>query len=274
MGPGAQAPVPSVNLRTFIRPADYLATVYADPQPGAGYLFYPEDRVKIEILLSNASSVPVSIQVNSDPSTHIAFRAEDGPDRSTYVQRERWSVSGDLHTYGDGVAQVDVAPGTSFVLQPHANLVIPIDLGQAANWPSGVVVLLADVSLECRPTCRIVPHSNAFRFEVRTTFDRIDRMERAYRRALRSLFADDLDGTERALARIDAEYSNSVMSLYMRATVAERRGNRMNALRFYRAVEAALLSRSDAIAVRKLGVEIDEFLHAIRVSIQRLEAAR
>lgn len=274
MGLEAQAPVPPVNLRTFIRPADYLATVYTDPQPDYAYLFYPEDRVTVEILLSSASSVPVSIQLNSDPATHIAFRAEEGPDRSTYIQRERWSVSADLHTYGDGVAQVDVAPGTSFVLQPHANLVFPIDLGQAANWPSGVVVLRADVSLECRPTCGIVPYSNEFRFEVRTAFDRMDRMERAYRRALRSLFANDLDGAERALARIDAEYNNSVMSLYTHATVAERRGNRMNALRFYRAVEAALLSRSDAIAVRKMGVEMDESLYAVRVSIQRLEAAR
>ena len=81
-------------------------------------------------------------------------------------------------------------------------------------------------------------------------------------------------GAELALQALDAEDGNTAMGLYLHARVAERRGQRIAAQKYYRNAEAVLLTRSDAPDVRKMGTGVDEFLHAIRYSIRRLEAAR
>lgn len=99
-------------------------------------------------------------------------------------------------------------------------------------------------------------------------------MERGYRRGLQAFLAQDWDGAELALQALDAEDGNTATGLYLHARVAERRGQRIAAQKYYRNAEAALLTRSDAPDVKTMGTGVGEFLHVIRSSIRRLEAAR
>jgi hypothetical protein len=253
---------------------DYLAAVYAVPAAGADYLFYPEETVQFEALLLNKGSVPVTIRMSADPSTHISLSTRSALSDSTPLTRQAWTVASDqIRIRPRDSTEVLVGAGSSVVLHPDAALIIPITINDAAKWPIGSVIVAADWSLECEPACAVVPHSNVFRFEVRTTLDRIDRMESGYRRALRAFLAADWDGAEHALRLLDAEDSNTATGLNLHALVAERRGHRVAAHEYYRSAEAAL-SRSDAPDVKNMGSSFDEFLNTIRSSIRRLENVR
>lgn len=270
----AQQPLPAVKLRTYIGPADYLAAVYAEPAAGANYLFYEEDPAGFEVGLVNKSSDPVSVRLDSQPSTHVALRIANPLGGSQAVARESWTMSSaGIRMHDDRGPDIPVAAG-SVVLQPDASLVFPIDFTRSAEWPRGAVALTADISLGCEPACAVEPFSNVFRFEIRATLERIDRIEQAYRRALRALLLKDLDAAEGALQALEAEHSNSLMALFLHARVAHQRGNRISALTYYRAAEATLLARSDALAMKRMGTGLDDFLHTIRTSIRWLETAK
>lgn len=267
----AQQPPPA-KLRTYVSPLEYYSPAYAVPAAGAAYLFYPGDTVQFEVAVVNKDSIPVAIQLGADPSTHLSLGLRAPAGDSTPITRQAWTLALDhVRLRPREAAEVLVAAGSSVVLHPDAALILPIAFSDTATWPTGLAVVSADVSLTCEPKCAVVPHANLFHFEARTTLDRIDRMETQYRRALRGLFAPDLDDAERALQALDAEDGNTASGLSLHGRVAERRGDRRAALNYYRAAEAALLSRRNGPDTKNMGTSFDDFLHNIRSSIRRLE---
>lgn len=271
----ARAQQPPVKLRTYYSPLHYLADVYAAPAAGAAYLFYPDELVQFEALVINKGTVPLAIRTSADLATHLSFGSRGSVGEPIQLPRDAWTLAADdVRIRPPEAADVPVAAGSSVVLHPDAALIFPIAFKPGITWPSGVVSVVIDFSFRCEPECTVVPFSNLFRFEMRTTLEPLDRMETAYRRALRAFFDKDWDAAERALQTLYAEAGRTPTGLHLHGRVAEARGDSIAALRHYRAAEAGLLA-GDAPDVKKRSTSfLDDFLHTIRSSIRRLAAAK
>jgi hypothetical protein len=264
-----------VQLHTYYSPLNYLATAYAMPAAGAPYVFYPDDVVQFEAKLINKGTVPVSIQMRADPSTQISLSTRTRLGESTPLPRDTWTVASDeIRIQPSDATEVLVAAESSVVLHPGAALTFPLAFAPAATWPSGLVTVAIDFSLECQPVCTVVPFSNLFRFEVRTTLDRVDRMETEYRRALRAFFDRNWDAAERALQALYREGGATPTGLHLNGRIAEARGERTVALRHYRSAEASILAGGAPDVKNRSTSFIDDILHTVRSSIRRLEAVK
>jgi hypothetical protein len=249
--------------------------VYAEPAAGANYLFYPEDPASFELALVNGSSTPVSIRLGSEPVTHLTLRLPDSHGGSHAVGRQSWSLSSAGVRIRDHRApDIPVSAGSAIVLQPDASLVFSVDLEPSAEWPRGVSELTADISIPCEPTCAVKPHANVFRFELRTKLERIDRIEQAYRRALRAFLVKDWDAAERALKALQAEHNDSLMAQYLYGRVAQDRGNTVRAVAYYRAAEATLRARSDVLMPGMSSSAFDDLLGGIQAAIRSLQTRK
>lgn len=263
---------PVAKLRTYVSPVDYLAPEYAAPLPGAAYLYYPGERIRVDVQAVNRSNVPVRIALPTDLSRVLTleFGAENtSPNR---LAQGEWTVLSNLRVRQTGVPEMMVPAGSSLVLQPEATLVIPIEFDGSVRWPAGAVNVTMNVSLPCQAACAVVAHSNVFRFELRQTLQQADRMERHYRRALTAFMNSDLDAASQALRDLDGEKPGTVMALYLHALVAEKAGHGDEALRLFRQAEAALLVASPANGQQQIGqTRRDDLLSAVRAMIGRLE---
>ena len=69
---------PVAKLRTYVSPVDYLAPVYANPLPGATYLFYPGERVRVDVQVVNRSD---QHRVANGPLACVDAGRRDGEDQ-------------------------------------------------------------------------------------------------------------------------------------------------------------------------------------------------
>ena len=266
---------PVAKLRTYVSPVDYLAPEYVDPLPGATYLFYPGDRVRVDVEVVNTSTVPVSIALPTDLSRVLTLDLAAEKTSPARLAHGEWTVPANLRVRENGAPETIVPEGSSLVLQPEAGLVIPVEFDASVKWPAGVVNMTVGVSLPCQSACAVVAHNNVFRFEVRQTLQQADRIERHYRRALRAALNNDLDAASQALRDLDGESAGTVMALYLHGVVAEKAGHGDEALRFFRQAEAALMVDSPTNGEQQIGkTRRDDLLSTVRATIGRLEKGR
>lgn len=191
------------------------------------------------------------------------------------LRHDQWTVGRELTVSQSGAPEMIVAGGSRVVLQSGARLVIPVEFDQSVRWPAGVLSTTIHVSLSCESACSVVPHSNVFRFEVRQTLQQSDRIERHYRRAVTGVLGKDVDAASQALRDLDAESPGTVMALYLHGQLAEREGNRGEALRVLRQAEATLMTGSVANGQRQMSqTRRDDLLSTLRAMIERLAHAK
>lgn len=272
---GQPSDSPVATLRTYVSPVDYLASEYAAPLPGAAYLFYPGERIRVDVEVVNRSNVAVSIALPMDLSRVLTVDLAAEKTAPLRLAQSEWTVPPDLRVRQRGAPEMTVPVGSNLVLQPEASLVIPMEFEESIRWPAGAVSVIMGVSLPCQAACAVVPHSNVYRFEVREALQQADRMERHYRRALKAALNSDLDAASQALRDLDGESPGTVMALYLHALVAGKAGNGDEALRFFRQAEAALMVASPTNGQQQIGqTRRDDLLSRVRAMIGRLEKGR
>src|SRR5215471_14134271 len=267
-GTSVQAQPSGVVLETYVSPVDYMHAVYASPAENADYLFFAGDPVSFDLSVHNSGNAPVSIRLNSDLWSQLALVGSSPFIKLKPLKREAAQVGSNARVREPGSGpDMPVTGDTGIILNPTASLVVPVSLRLGTEWRGGGIHVEADVSLTCTPSCVVKPHSNVFRLEVRDATSQADRMEIAYRRALRGMLAGDLGAAEQALKTLDSERVISPSALYLHGLVAERRGDRTAALTYYRAADAAMRSRSNPVELARMGSGFDDFLWVLQSKI-------
>ncbi len=264
----------TVELRTFFRPADYIAPQFADPpMSGASYLFFDGESVSFDVIVSNRDT-PVRVRRASLDDVQLSV-STDGGRNSTALGGNTWSVDAPVIQLA-GAADLELDGGTWFDLPVNAVVAWHVQLSrEMSSRQHGLVEITATAALACETPCRAVPGSNVFRYERRKIATEREMLEQHYRVALMAYREGRYSEADDALSDLFKLYPVSVVGYTMRARIAEKMGRRDVAISAYNRVISLLTNGSDKILLEHTSAKVArELLATTRGQVAALRDVR
>lgn len=242
------------KLRVYVAPVEYYNNAFSEsPPPGYEYLFLTGERVSFDVVAVNTGPDPLLIRLERDAAIHLSLSRGLGEGPAEPLESRAWSVEGQPRIQDPAIGEYDVSSNFPVEVAPRGSVKWRVVLSPATLAGAAFFKFRADVQLACEPACAVIPHSPVFRFEVRNTIGRLERLERQYRQAMRAFHRSDQSLVENHLQVLEREYPASFRAALLRGDAAARSGRHRDALAAYERAAEALRSGSDQVAIARMG---------------------
>ena len=269
----------SVEGQLYVGPEHYAAPAFTKQSLQASYLYFVGDSPQLQVTVVNRSTQPVVLDLPPGTAAFVGrLRGLDtrgmptGPSEEVRLD----TISGPVLHVVRG-ARMDLT-GTSGVLdiQPDERVEWKFSVTFDRPMSPGFYAIELSWNGRCADGCRIVDIAHIFSFEWRQPRSLEDRLERFYRGALYSLWANRLDEADANIRDLLALYPDSVDALAVRGKIAERRGDVAAAISAYEAALSLLNQGRDTILLARAVVDTgpEEAAWGLRGDIERLKRAR